>query len=219
MVDRFVGSGRHRLPTQALAPHVTSSLRAAAASLVVAAAVAAAAAAGACRPRSDSAAGRPCSSSAPCAADEYCAYERQLCGKAARPGACRPIPVGCDSRLPVCGCDGKAYPNECAAHAAKVDLDVTGACREDVPDFIHCGPRFCDAREQYCEIYLSDVVDPPSDYSCKPLPPGCAPEGGKARTCDCFPRRTACLSFCGPIQTGGIEGVHLTCQGVKKPAL
>ena len=176
----------------------------------------------ACRSRSEaprvSTVVQACSTSASCAAGEYCAFEPQLCGKAKRPGTCRSIPVGCKAYAPVCGCDGNVYPHECAAHAARVDLDVAGGCRADVPDFVHCGPRFCNARESYCEIYLSDVGDPPTDHACKPLPPACVPDAGVARGCECFPAGTPCLSFCGPMPTGGLQGLHLTCQGVKKPA-
>jgi hypothetical protein len=190
---------------------MTSALRVAAVCLAIAAAT------GACRSRS--AGPRTCSPVAPCAAGEYCAYQPQICGKGTRLGTCRAATVGCGTGAPACGCDGNVYPSECAAHDAGVDLDVTGGCRADVPDFIHCGPRFCDAKTQYCEIYLSDVLEPPPDYACKPLPSTCVPDGGKARTCDCFPPGTPCLSFCGPMPTGGVEGLHLTCQGVKHPAL
>lgn len=208
---------------------MTHLLRVAAVCLAIAAATCA------CRSKSDDAASgaigtlaarvdagdrpRACSPGSPCLAGEYCAYDPQICGKGAHPGTCRPIPTGCTGQAPVCGCDGNVYPNECAAHAARVDLDTAGGCPADVPDYIHCGPRFCNAHDQYCEIYISDVVDPPTDYECKPLPPSCVPRGGAARTCDCFPVGTPCLSFCGPMPTGGLHGLHLTCQGKKKPSL
>src|SRR5213076_390582 len=98
------------------------------------------------------------------------------CGKGKRAGACRARPRACDGPdSPVCGCDGHVYASECAASAAGVDLAVNGGCdRARTPrDFIACGARFCDARRSYCEIVLSDVVDPSTDYTCKPLPPAC----------------------------------------------
>jgi hypothetical protein len=153
------------------------------------------------------------SESPACAADEYRAYEPALCGKGKRPGKCRPKPTACDgAAAPVCGCDGKVYPSECAAHAAGVDLDVNGRCHATIRDFIPCGPRFCDARTSYCEIVLSDVVEPPTDSTCKPLPPSCRPDGDVTRACSCFPARTRCLSFCGQVPTGGVAGFHLTCR-------
>jgi hypothetical protein len=112
----------------------------------------------------------------------------------------------------VCGCDGSVYGSACDAFARGIDLDANGRCRETIPDWIACGPRFCDARTSYCEIVLSDVFELPTDYTCKPLPPACVPEGGVAHGCDCFPVGTRCLSFCGDIESGGVRGFHLTCR-------
>ena len=92
------------------------------------------------------------------------------------------------------------------------------ACRRASPSLIPCGSLSCDATSQYCEIYLSDVPDPPTDYECRPLPAACKPDHGERRPCDCFPAETPCLSFCGPLPSSGkTEGFHLTCQGKKKP--
>jgi hypothetical protein len=154
-----------------------------------------------------------CASNAACAADEQCVFTPQLCGKGSRPGACQKKPAGCHGpRAPVCGCDGKIYDTECEARAAGIDLDVTGACRETVPDWIRCGAHLCDARASYCEIVLSDVFELPTDSVCKPLPASCLPHGDTARGCDCFPQGTRCLSFCGHIETGKLPGFHLTCR-------
>ena len=153
-------------------------------------------------------------SGATCASNEYCVFEPRLCGKGKKPGTCRPKPTQCpDTYSPICACDGKIYPNECRARAAGVDLDVTGTCRERVPDWMACGARLCNAHTSYCEIVLSDVFELPTDYTCKPLPKACIPSGDAALpTCACFPAGTRCLSFCGPIETGGLSGFHLTCR-------
>ncbi len=167
-----------------------------------------------CRPRSTNAAdaGVACTI-AGCAADEYCAFTPGLCGKGKRPGACRARPTACTSAyVPVCGCDGHVYRSECDAHAAGVDLDVNGRCREHAAaDWAPCGARFCDARVAYCEIVLSDVFELPTDFTCKPLPASCLVDRA-ARSCDCFPKETRCLSFCGPMETGGASTFHLTCR-------
>lgn len=91
-------------------------------------------------------------------------------------------------------------------------------CEEQPRGFLPCGDRYCAAKTEYCEIYLSDVLEPPSDYECKPLPRACLPDAAQPPTCDCFPAETPCLSFCGPLGTGGLPGFHLTCQGKHKPA-
>src|SRR5206468_2830646 len=75
---------------------------------------------------------------------------------------------------PVCGCARPIHPSEAAASAAGVVLAVNGGCGV-LRDFIACGAHYCDPRLSYCEIVLSDVADPPTDYTCKPLPPACRP--------------------------------------------
>ncbi|HEX3597909.1 MAG TPA: hypothetical protein VHU80_22525 [Polyangiaceae bacterium] len=161
---------------------------------------------------------RPCRGETDCPPDEYCAYAPALCGKGHVPGVCRLKPRQCAEATPVCGCDGKVYGTACAAHASGVDLAELGGCKTPVFDFIPCGQRYCDARTSYCEIYLSDVLEPPTTHACRPLPESCKPGASHPPECDCFPSGTPCTSFCGPMWTGGVRGFHLTCQGVRAPA-
>jgi hypothetical protein len=161
---------------------------------------------------------RECASNAACAATEFCAFSPGLCGKGQSPGTCRSKPEQCAGAYrPVCACDGKVYDNECAARAAGHDLAVMGGCTAHIPNYAACGAHYCDARQSYCEIYLSDVFELPTDHFCRPLPAACKPEGGIAKQCGCFPANTPCLSFCGPLLTGGVAAFHLTCQGKKPP--
>jgi hypothetical protein len=81
----------------------------------------------------------------------------------------------------------------------------------------HEDTLYCDARSSYCEIYLSDVFELPTSHACKPLPVDCLPRGTAAPSCTCFPEATPCRTFCGPLPTGGVQGFHLTCQGVQEP--
>ncbi|HEX3774535.1 MAG TPA: hypothetical protein VHV51_08725 [Polyangiaceae bacterium] len=158
-----------------------------------------------------------CHDNSSCARNEYCEFEPGLCGKGQAPGTCRARPTACPSGAgtyePVCACSGKVYDNACAAHAAREDLAVMGGCKAIIPDFAACGANYCDAHKSYCEIYLSDVFDLPTDHFCQPLPDACKLTNGKKPSCDCFPKETPCLSFCGPLATGGIDAFHLTCQG------
>lgn len=155
-----------------------------------------------------------CRSNADCSPSAYCRFPHGLCGRGPRTGSCLPRPAAChDAYDPVCACDSHVYATACDAHAAGLDLAVEGGCREGPPSWARCGAHYCDVRDRYCEIVLSDVLDPPTDYACKPLPATCRPADGGAPACACFPEGTRCLSFCGPIDTnGGRPGLHLTCR-------
>ncbi|MEM1022902.1 MAG: Kazal-type serine protease inhibitor domain-containing protein [Myxococcota bacterium] len=109
-----------------------------------------------------------------CPTEEWCDYPDQgpTCGSAGREGQCRPRPEGCyDVWLPVCGCNGQTYGNDCEAHAAGVDIDYMGPCASDRT----CGGlsgRTC-SEDEFC-AFVGEMCDwADAEGSCQPRPEVC----------------------------------------------
>jgi hypothetical protein len=68
-----------------------------------------------------------------CGSSEYCSYDLGACKKPDASGTCEAKPDVCmDLEAPVCGCDGKTYPNSCYAQRAGVSIAATGTCEAPV---------------------------------------------------------------------------------------
>ena len=142
-----------------------------------------------------------------CGADQYCDFARNGCGATDEQGVCTPRPTDCPDLLvaiPSCGCDGTVYGSPCEAYAAGADLSASGGCPVANGSFA-CGYTQCSLRNDYCQRQLSDVVDEPDGFVCRPVT-NCPSE---------FPT-CACLAGepCGAACSGvGATGLTLTCPG------
>ncbi|MBM65373.1 MAG: hypothetical protein CMH55_03970, partial [Myxococcales bacterium] len=86
--------------------------------------------------------------------DNYCDQPEGQCQVADGMGMCRAVPEACDDQwLPVCGCDGATYGNDCERLRARAQLDHLGACEDDPPEGA-CGGfagRPCPGENDFCE--------------------------------------------------------------------
>lgn len=64
-----------------------------------------------------------------CPEGQFCEFEQGNCGVADLEGFCLEKPGNCtQDYVPVCGCDGKTYGNDCNRQIAGVQKDHDGEC-------------------------------------------------------------------------------------------
>jgi hypothetical protein len=62
----------------------------------------------------------------------WCQKAEGQCAVAEAPGKCdKPVTFCMRVSRPVCGCNGKTYPNDCERQRVKVQLDHAGACKKE----------------------------------------------------------------------------------------
>lgn len=140
----------------------------------------------------------------------YCNYQYAACGPThsewiTDEGTCQPRPDTCTGLYePVCGCDGKAYPSECSAHAAGVDTGHSACAPAVTPEgYFPCGPLYCNPVGDYCDVMMGDTGD--TSWSCKPLPATC--DGVTPADCACLGAPQS-PSQCTVVQGNGVTGLQ-----------
>jgi hypothetical protein len=105
-----------------------------------------------------------------CPEGTTCAALPGHCDDTSDEGICVPIPDDCtEHHLPLCGCDGVTYANECALLEAGVRLDHFGPCEHPCTnDGSHpCGEgTFCELPPEVCD-------HPEGEGICLPRPEAC----------------------------------------------
>jgi hypothetical protein len=165
-----------------------------------------------------------CVDATDCSATAFCAHK--ACDDVA--GTCEALPVVCDEApMPVCGCDGVTYWNDCLRRAAGIAAMTPGECAEAArvcrgaqkgghggfgPDDDCPAGAFC-ARLLPSMPIGTPTGGCPSDVpgTCWALPAVCPERGGPDRWTACEPGAIGCTSTCEAIRTGRPHRRAMAC--------
>lgn len=103
-----------------------------------------------------------------CGDTEFCRKAEGVCGQSS--GACDARPEACpfsfDIGVPVCGCDGITYADECAAWISGMNIAFSGACEDAIPkSYLTYSYRKGDDPEVTAHIFAALSVGETVEYA------------------------------------------------------